>query len=143
MKRFLIAIGLVAFADVAIPASPVISAPAKNWSMMRFTRENYRLMTLRGSEARVRDENQIDVVNLNLTGFTGDASNRVETIVLSTAATFLPKQNLAHGDQGVRLIRDDMEATGMRWTFDHVEKKVSLHGSVHIVINAELKNILK
>lgn len=143
MNRPLSALFIFAGAATAFAADPVLSPPAKNWSMVRFTRENYHSLTLRGAEARVRGDNEIDVTGLNLTSFVGDASNHVESILLSTTAKFFPKDNLATGEQGVRLIRDDLEATGTRWTYDHAEKKVSLHGNVRIVLNAELKDVLK
>ncbi|MDB6169085.1 MAG: hypothetical protein JWM88_1949 [Verrucomicrobia bacterium] len=135
---------LLAAAGSALPAAePALLAPAKNWSAALFTRENFHSMTLRGSEARFADAESINVVDLNLTVFAGDATNHVETILLSSAATFLPKQNTAHGAKGVRLIRDDLEATGTRWTYDHAQKRVSLHDRVRIVFNAELQSILK
>jgi lipopolysaccharide export system protein LptC len=118
-------------------------APAINWMSSLFTKENYHSMTLRGSRASFPAIGEINVVNLNLTAFSGDASNRVETVILSTAATVLIKEDLARGDQGMRLIRDDLEATGTRWIYDHAHKKVSLHGRVRIVFNAELKNLIK
>ena len=124
-------------------AAPVVLAPAKNWSATLFTKQNFHSMTLRGSEARFGEGSGINVVDLNLTIFAGDATNRVETILLSTAAIFQPKENTASGDKGVRLIRDDLEASGTRWTYDHAQKKVSLHDHVRIVFNAELKSILK
>ena len=55
----------------------------------------------------------------------------------------LIKEDLARGDQGMRLIRDDLEATGTQWTYDHAHKKVSLHGRVRIVFKAEVKNLIK
>jgi lipopolysaccharide export system protein LptC len=118
-------------------------APAINWMSALFTRENYRSMTLRGSKASFPATGEINVVNLSLTAFSGDATNRVETVILSTAATVLIKEELARGDQGMRLIRDNLEATGTRWTYDHAHKKVSLHERVRIVFNAELKHLIK
>ena len=111
--------------------------------MTLFTRENFHSMTLRGARATFPSVHQVNVVDLNLTVFSSDATNRVETIILSTAATFIPKESLARGDHGVRLIRDDLEATGQQWTYDHAQKKVSLQGRVRIVFNAEIKNLLK
>ena len=118
-------------------------APAINWVAPLFTKDNHRSMMLRGSKASFPTSSQVEVVDLNLTVFSGDAFNRVETILLSPAATFQPRQNLAHGDTGVRVIRDDLEATGVHWTYDHAQKKVSLHGGVRIVFNAEITNLLK
>jgi lipopolysaccharide export system protein LptC len=143
VKRLLLLSCLLACGRPAGATGPTALAPALNWNMTMFTRENFHSMTLRGSRATFPSSHQVNVVDLNLTVFSGDAANRVETIILSTAATFLPQENLAHGDQGVRLIRDDLEATGRQWTYDHAQKKVSLQGRVRVVFNAELKNLLK
>ena len=144
MKRLLRPLCLLAYCSLAGAAiGATTMAPASNWMSSLFTKENCHSMTLRGSRASFPAGGEINVVNLNLTAFSGDATNRVETVILSTAATVLPNQNLAHGDQGMRLIRDDLEATGTQWTYDHAHKKVSLHGRVRIVFNAELRNLIK
>lgn len=143
MKRRRSLLALLLAGTLAGAAEPVALAPALNWVLPIFTRENYRSMTIRGSRATFPSAHQVNVVDLNLTVFSGDAGNRVETILLSSAATFLPEESRAHGTEGVRLIRDDLEATGREWTYLHAQKKVSLQGSVRIVFNAELKNLLK
>lgn len=120
------------------------SSPATNWVLPIFTdKEGYRSLTARGSEVRPIDKNSIAVTDLSITVFSGDAAARVETIFLSPLATFLPKEKRATGDKSVRIVRDDLEATGTRWTYDHAEKRVALEGDVRIVFNAELKGLLK
>lgn len=143
MKHLLTPLCLLACCGLADAAGPLAAVPARNWSTQLFTKEGFHSMTARGSEVRKASDTELDVVDLNLTVFCGDATNRVETIILSPAATFFPKQSIARGDRGVRLIRDDLEAAGTRWTYEHAEKKVSLHGQVRIVINAEFKDLLK
>lgn len=144
MKRLLRPLCLLACCGLTGAAlGATTMAPAINWMSALFTRENYRSMTLRGSKASFPATGEINVVNLSLTAFSGDATNRVETVILSTAATVLIKEELARGDQGMRLIRDNLEATGTRWTYDHAHKKVSLHERVRIVFNAELKHLIK
>ena len=118
-------------------------APAKNWVLPLFTKEGRRSMTARGSEARIANEHQIDVTNLNLTIFKSNTIDQIETIILSPAATFLPNESIARGEKTMRFIRDDLEATGTRWIYHHSGKKVSLDGRVRIVINAQLKELLK
>jgi hypothetical protein len=135
-------VGLALAAPVPAAESPTL-APAKNWVLPLFTPEGHRSMLARGSEARFSGVHQIDVTNLNLVIFQADGSGTIETIILSPAATFLPDANIARGEQSMRLIRDDLEATGTRWIYDHANKKVSLDGRVQIVINAQLKDLLK
>ena len=114
-----------------------------NWVLPLWTKEGYRTMTARGSEARFINSNHVEVVDLNLTLFSADAATRVETILLSPAATFLPHDKVAHGEKSVRYIGDDIEASGVRWTYLHVQKKISLDGNVRVTFRAELKNLLQ
>jgi hypothetical protein len=138
LPAFLLVLGL---AGSVVAAE--VSAPAINWVFPLFSKEGYRTVLARGSEARVTGEHQFAVVNLNLTFFSGDAATTVETIILSPAATFLPEAKLAHGEESVRFIRDDVEASGTRWVYNHGEKKISLDGDVRVTFRAELKDILK
>jgi lipopolysaccharide export system protein LptC len=64
-------------------------------------------------------------------------------MLLSSTATFYPKEQRATGDKNVRLIRDDIEVTGEGWTYDHTGKKVSLARHVRVVFSAQLNDILK
>jgi hypothetical protein len=143
VKRLLRLLGLVSCCRLAVAAGSSSLAPAINWSAPLFTKQNFHSMTLRGAKASFPSGDEVEVVDLNLTAFSGDITNRVETVILSPAATFLPKQNLARGEAGVRVIRDDLEAAGIHWVYDHAHKKVSLNGRVRIVFNAEFKNLLK
>lgn len=118
-------------------------APAINWVAPLFTKDNFRSMTLRGAKASFPSNTEVDVEDLSILVFSGDAAKKVETTILSPAATFLPRQEVARGEAGVRVIRDDLEASGTRWHYDHLQKKVSLTGKVRIVFNAEIKHLLK
>ncbi len=118
-------------------------APAINWSSNLFTKDNFRSMTLHGARASFSATDEIDVTDLHLAAYSGDAANKVETVVRASSALFLPRQNLARGETGVQVTRDDLEASGIHWTYDHAQKKVSLTGKVRIVFNAEFKSILK
>lgn len=129
------------------PAGPspaaTATSPAVNWVLPLFSdQEGHRLMTLRGTEVRP-DGRAITVTNLNITIFSGDAAARVDSILLSPRAVFLPKENRASGDESVRFIQDDIEVTGSRWTYDHAAKKVSLRENVRVTFPAKLNDILK
>jgi len=120
-----------------------ITAPAMNWALPFFTKEGHHAMTARGSEMRYINANHVEVIDLNLTVFSGDAAAKVETILLSPAATFLPNDRIARGEKSVRFIGDDIEASGRQWTYWQQEKKISLQGDVRVTFRAELKNILQ
>ena len=127
-----------------LPSSAAeVTAPARNWVLPVFTPEGFREAIGRGSEARARDDHTFEVVDLNLTFFSGDAANRVDTVILSPAATFLPDQKIARGEKFVRFIRDDLEASGIRWVYNHADKKISLDGNVRVTFRAEIDDLLR
>ena len=134
---------VLAVTDIPEIFAATIIAPVKNWALPLFTNEGPRSMTARGSEARFVTANHIEVVDLNLTVFSGDATSKVESILLSPAATFLPQDKIAQGDKSVRFIGQGMEASGSRWLYRHGEKKISLDGNVRVIFDAELKNLLQ
>ena len=120
-----------------------VTAPARDWILPLFTKEGHRSMTARGTEARALSNERFQVADLTLTLFTGDVSATVDTIILSPAATFLPDDQRAFGTQHVRFIRDEVEASGREWTYDHRQKKISLNGDVRITFQAELTDLLQ
>jgi hypothetical protein len=120
---------------------PVI---AKNWSLPLFTKEGHRSLTLRGTEARTFSAERIDIIDLNITTFNGDASAKVDAILLCRElASFFPNEKVVRGESSVRLVRDDLEITGEQWTYDHAAKKVSLARHARITFKAQLPDILK
>jgi hypothetical protein len=119
------------------------SAPAQNWEMKIFTKEGYRSMILRGTEARRASATRYDVVDLNITVLTGGPEAKVDSILLSPLASFLPNENQARGEKSVRLIRDDMEVTGEQWAYFHAEKKVTIQKNTHVVFHAALPDLLR
>ncbi len=129
-------LGPLLFAGDADPTTN----PAVNWVLPIFTdADGFRSLTLRGSTVKPGEGGGIAVTDLNITVFSGDASARVETVLLSHAATFFPKESRATGTDGVRAIRDELEVTGQDWTYEHAGKKVSIRKNVRVVYQAPLK----
>jgi hypothetical protein len=120
-----------------------VAPPARNWTLPLFTKEGFHQMTLRGEEVVPVNSNQVDISGLDVTVFSGDAAAKVDTVILSPQASFLINEKVAHGDQAVRLIRDDVEVTGTGWTYYYNEKKVLIAHSAHVVFHAALPDILK
>jgi len=128
---------------IAPSLAPMGAAPALNWALPIFTdKEGYRSMTLRGSAVRPVGKN-IAVTDLNITIFTGDAKAQVDSVLLSSSALFLTKEQRASGDGGVRFIRDDFEVTGNAWTYDHATRKLTLDRAVRTTFRVQLNDILK
>jgi len=133
-----------AAAATATGAGATSSEPIKNFVLPTFTpAEGYRSMLLRGSEAYMLTPALIQLDNMNLTVFSGDASNRIVSILLSPVARVSLDQHTAGGPGAVRLVRDDLELTGEQWTYDQVEKRISIARHVRVVFHSELKDLLK
>jgi len=141
--RFLPAI--LALAAVAFAASPRVASdkPIVNFRVPDFTPEGNRAWLVRGSEARYVGDNQVDVKELNLTIFTGTADGKVETLFLSPAAEIHLDDLIARGQSSIRIINDRFEVTGADWQYSHKEKKVSIARNVHVVLQTQVKDILK
>jgi hypothetical protein len=119
------------------------SEPAKNFILPTFTREGYHSMRLCGAEARMLTLHLIELDDMNLTVFGGDASNRVDSILLSPIARVSLDNDTARGPGTIRLIRDDLELTGEQWTYDHAKKSISIAKNVRVVFHSELSDLLK
>ena len=119
------------------------SEPAKNFILPTFTREGYYSMRLCGSEARMLTLHLIELDDMNLTVFSGDASNRVDSVLLSPIARVALDHDTARGPGAIRLIRDDLELTGEQWTYDHAKKSISIAKNVRVVFHSGLKDLLK
>ncbi|OHE80754.1 MAG: hypothetical protein A3G75_05950 [Verrucomicrobia bacterium RIFCSPLOWO2_12_FULL_64_8] len=121
------------------------AAPVEQFTVNQFTPEGYRLWLVRGAEGRiVRPGEQFDVTELHLTIFTGDATERVESILLSATATVLLREKVANGTGPVRLINyvDHFEVTGEDWTYDQTQKKVSIRKNVRVVFRTRFNDVL-
>ncbi len=131
------------------------SEPIQNFATVTFTPSkdhntpDYHSLLLRGSQAQMLTPRLIQLNNMNLTVFSGDASNRIDSILLSPVARVSLDDDIARGPGTVRLIQYDkagaenLELTGEQWTYEHAQKRISLHKNVHVVFHAELNDLLK
>ncbi len=125
------------------PTGFTANAPVVNFRVPTFTKEGFRSWLLSGAEGHYVNANQLDVTDLNLTVFDGTAANRVESVFLSPSASALINDGQVRGQDRLRLITDDFEATGEDWRYDHRAKKVSIYKNVRVVFHTQLKDILR
>jgi hypothetical protein len=118
-------------------------APIVNFRLPTFTDEGFRAWLVRGSEARMISTREIDVRELTLTVFTGDAQERIETMILSPVARVFPEQQTVAGLETIRVIDDRFEATGADWRYEHQEKRVFINRNVRVTFRAQLKDLLQ
>jgi hypothetical protein len=120
-----------------------IAPPARNWTLPLFTKEGFRQMTLRGDEVRPVTADRVDISGVSVTVFSGDAAAKVDSVLSSPEATFMINERIASGDKSVRLVRDDIEVTGEKWTYFYNEKKVLIARNAHVVFHAAMPDILR
>lgn len=144
MKLPLVILGALATATLA-SAQPKVaaSAPIKNFRLPTFNEEGFRHLMLRADEARVPSTERIDVVEMELTLFTGHADEQIESMLAAPAATFFPAKLFVSGDQSVRLERSDLTVTGSDWSYDHNAKKVVINRDSHVIFRSAIGDILK
>lgn len=123
------------------------SAPIKNFTYEIFEPvEGKWLRTgfIKGEEGKV-SASQVDVVNMHLTVYAKDAPSRIDTVLMAPTASVVIKDDnaVATGESSIRIVRDDLDASGQKWRYDHNRKTVVIDGKVHVIIRAELKDILK
>ena len=143
---------LLVFLSTVLPAlaetapSAGSQEPIINFSLPTFTSpDGYRNWLLRGSQAWMTESNIIDIKELSLTVFSGDASNRIDTLMLSPSARVLSDVQVITGDSTLRVIdlQKEFEAAGTGWRYTHKDKTVILNKKVRVVFRAPLPNILK
>ena len=118
-------------------------APARNYTLSLFSDQGYHSMHVRGASADLRNPKQVGLTDLNLTVFSGDASRKVDTVILSPQAVLQPDSEMISGPARVRLIRDDLEITGEDWRYEHAAKRILIQRNARIVFQAELTDLLK
>lgn len=120
-----------------------VAPPAHNWTLPLFTREGFRQMTLTGDEVKPVSQDRVDISGMTVTVFSGKADAKVDSVLLSPAATFLINEKIARGDGAVRLVRDDVDVSGEGWEYIYDQKKVLISRHTHVVFHSPLPDLLK
>ncbi len=144
-KRLFSALLPVVATVAALAASTQIAPdkPVINFRLPTFTAEGNRSWLVRGSEAIFVSQDQIDIKELTLSLFSGKPDGKVETMILSPTARVLPAESVVTGDNTIRVINDEYEATGSGWRYAHKEQRVNIARDVRVSFNIELKEFLK
>ncbi len=148
LPRLAVAALVIGHCSLVIPAAlsaPQVTAtaPIKNFRLPTFTEEGHRHVMLVAEEARLPDPSRIDLKEMMLTLFTGDASEGIDSLLAAPSATFIPATLFASGSETVRLERSDLTVTGADWSYDHPAKKVVIKRDAHVIFRSPLGDILK
>ena len=119
------------------------TAPIKNFRLPTFTTEGFRYTMLRAGEARLPDPTRVDVLEMELTLFTGLADEQIDAMLAAPSASFFPQKRLALGSSTVRLERRDLTVTGADWSYDHAARVITIRRDAHVTLRATIGNILQ
>jgi len=140
----LAAIAALAATSLASAAPKVAaSAPIKNFRLPTFNEEGFRRIMLRAAEARLPSPERIDLIEMELTLFTGLADEQIESMLAAASASFFPATLLATGTETVRLERSDITVTGADWSYDHNGQKVVINRDAHVIFRSAIGDIIK
>ena len=148
LSRLVVAALVIGHWSLVIPSArsaPEVkaTAPVKNFRLPTFTTQGFRHTTLHAGEARLPDPSRIDVVEMELTLFTGRADEQIDAMLAAPSASFYPEKLLATGDDTVRVERTDLTLTGADWSYDHGARKVIIKRDAHVIFRSALGDILK
>lgn len=143
LRRLPAALLCAALAGLARTPREPGPAPVLNWRVPSFTADGYREWTVSGSEAVPLGRERAAVREINVTIYSGDSTNRVETVILSSDALVQLDRKLVTGDGTVRVIDSEFEASGTGWSYDHATKRISLAKNARVTFRAEFKDLLK
>jgi len=129
---------------ISVSAQMVPDAPLKNFRYPVFnnTGDGYKMWELRGVEGHYVSETESYVTGLDLKIFTGDASMRLESRLLSPEARIYLNERRAEGDSSIFFSSENFKIQGEDWVWEGIEKKMTVGRAVRVVFNGEL-NILK
>lgn len=119
------------------------AAPIKNFRLPTFTVEGFREFMLRAGEAILPTPGQINVREMELTLFTRTAEEQIDAMLAAPSASFFPKDQVARGDESMRLERTDLTVTGASWTYDHKAQKLTITRDAHIILRAPIGDVIK
>lgn len=128
----------------AVPdaAGLIATAPVQNFRLPTFNADGHRHLMLRAGEATRPAPDRIQVKEMELTLFKGDASGSIDAMVAAPSASFWPDRQLAEGAESVRLERADLTVTGADWTYDHPGQSVVIRRDARVVFHQTLDKVL-
>lgn len=136
-------LSFVAAAPAVAAPQVAATAPVKNFRLPTFTDEGFRHTMLVAAEARLPDPARIDLIEMELTLFTGTADEQIDAMLAAPSAAFFPQKLVATGSDTVRLERVDLTVTGADWSYDHAAKKVLIKRDAHVIFRSAIGDILK
>jgi len=136
------AIGLD-FIHSRLTGQMIPNAPVENFRLPMFNDEGYRAWELRGSKGTYMDGEKVNLEEMIIRLFTGDATGEIQTEITSPDATVLIAENKAVGENGILILNKDFRITGQNWTWFGDDHRVVIEEDVVVTFFEGIGDILK
>lgn len=114
-------------------AQIVPQQPVKNFHLPMFGENGYRTWELSGEEGRYLSSEKIQVTQMKLRIFSGDAKSTLENRIESPQAMLFVNKNIAIGEGPIQILNDRYRVDGQRWYWDGKNKSVVVSQKASVV----------
>lgn len=120
----------------------VPDAPVINFKLPMFNNDGYRTWFLTGEQGIYVSQDEVDVLGMKITIFSGDPHDLLEATIESPKAIMFIKQNRANSDDSIEVQGPSYHLTGKVWTWDGNLKKMSINKDVKVTFDQSLKGLI-
>ena len=92
--------------------------PIKNFQLPMFGENGYRTWELSGAEGRYLSADKIEVSQMRMKVFSGDAASTIDNRIESPLATLFVSKNIAIGEGPIKITASSYRIDGERWFWD-------------------------
>ena len=137
VRLFVVVVALLLQQRCAADMTP--SAPVRHFRMPRFGKDGYKVWDFSGREGHYISREHIEVIDMTLRVFSGDARGVVETQIKSPEAVLFIQRSYAHSPQQLSIEGIGYHVEGRDWIWDGKQKKIIVQEDVHVVFDQRLQ----
>lgn len=118
---------------LALNAQMVPQQPVKNFQLPMFGENGYRTWELSGDEGKYLSADKIEVKQMRMKVFSGDAASVIENRIESPLATLFVSKNIAIGQGPIRISASNYRIDGERWFWDGKTRSVVVSQKASVI----------
>ena len=112
--------------------------PITNFRLPMFGDNGYRTWEMKGDEGRYISPEKIDVIQMRLDVFSGNADSKIENKIRSPLATLFINKNYAIGDSPIQILSENYRVDGERWFWDGKLRRIVVSRNARVIFNEGL-----
>lgn len=140
--RWLLAAAVLGASVMTVTAQIMPEAPVINFRLPMFGDDGNPLWDLRGKEGHYINADQVDLRGMRLMIFDKEIPDRIETEIISPAATMFIDENQVRGNESITVKGENFVITGNRWLYDTIDRRVEIDEDVKITFFEDLGGML-